>query len=167
VFRSAVIWIIVIISSLSGCKNPVEETPVPQKTIPTPYENYSVVWNDEFDGTALDPTQWNIETGTGVNGDFGTGQLDRATDRLSNISIVTNVPNANGNCLAITTRKEQYIDREYTSGRINTSGKGSWGPGHRIEARIRAADVRAKGQGFAFWMMPAEKPADVSSLMWP
>lgn len=125
------------------------------------------MWNDEFDGTALDRSRWNIETGTGVNGDFGTGQLDRATDRLSNISIVTNVPDASGNCLAITTRKEHYIDREYTSGRINTSGKGAWGPGHRIEARVRATDVRSKGQGFAFWMMPSEKPVDETHLMWP
>lgn len=126
-----------------------------------------LVWHDEFNGSALDRSAWNIETGTGVNGDFGTGQLDRATDRTQNISIVAGIANADGNCLAITTRAEPYIDRNFTSGRINTSGRVSFGPGHRIEARVWAKDVRAKGQGFAFWMMPAEKPEGVSSIMWP
>src|SRR4051812_27155343 len=41
----------------------------------------TLVWSDEFNGTALDLNTWNIETGTGINGDWGTGQLDRATDR--------------------------------------------------------------------------------------
>lgn len=59
------------------------------------------------------------------------------------------------------------MDRGYTSGRINTSGSAAWGPGHKIEARIWARDVRAKGQGFALWMMPAEKPTNENHLMWP
>lgn len=151
---------------LSGCKNPVEETPV-TPVAPSPYDNYSLVWHDEFDGTSLDLSRWGYETGTGVNGDFGTGQLDRATNRTENIAIVQNIAGADGNVLGMTTRKERYIDREYTSSRITTSGKASWGPGHRIEARIKASGVRSKGQGFAFWMMPAEKPADQAYLMWP
>ncbi|MBP6671833.1 MAG: glycoside hydrolase family 16 protein [Bacteroidetes bacterium] len=148
-----------------GCKNPVDE-PV-EKIAPSPNENYSLVWNDEFSGTQLDLTKWNFETGTGVNGDFGTGQIDRATERKENISIISGVTDADGGCLAVVTRSEHYIDREFTSGRITTSGKGAWGPGHRIEARIWAKDIRYKGQGFAMWMMPAEKPAGVSSIMWP
>lgn len=126
-----------------------------------------MVWNDEFSGAALDLTKWNYETGTGVNGDFGTGQLDRATDRKENVSIVQDIPNADGGSLAIVTRSEHYIDREFTSGRITTNGKGAWGPGHRIEARIWSKDVRYKGQGFAMWMMPAEKLPGGTPLMWP
>lgn len=131
------------------------------------YDGYSLVWSDEFDGTELDLTKWSFETGTGVNGDFGTGQLDRATDRKENVSIKNGVHNANGGVLEITTRKEVYEDRGYTSGRINTQGKAEFGPGHRIEARVWAKDVHYKGQGFAFWMMPAEKPENLPYIMWP
>ena len=32
-----------------------------------------LVWEDNFNDGQLDLTRWNIETGTGVNGDWGTG----------------------------------------------------------------------------------------------
>lgn len=134
----------------------------------------TLVWSDEFNGTVLDLSKWSYETGAGINGDWGTGQLDAATDRPENVSIKTGIAGADGNVLAITTRKESYTipgkrggKRNYTSGRINTSGKASWGPGHKIAARVWAKDVRYQGQGFAFWMMPAEIPAGHTSLMWP
>ena len=126
-----------------------------------------LLWEDNFNTGQLNLENWNIETGTGVNGDFGTGQLDRATDREENISFSNNVPGAENGCLVITTRKEFYIDRNYTSGRLNTAGKKSWGPGHRIVARIFPRDVKQMGQGFAFWMMPDEIPEGWNSLMWP
>ncbi|QIA06229.1 T9SS type A sorting domain-containing protein [Draconibacterium halophilum] len=126
-----------------------------------------LLWEDDFNAGQLDLENWNIETGTGVNGDFGTGQLDRATNRQENISFQNDVSGAENGCLVITTRKEFYIDRNYTSGRINTAGKKSWGPGHRIVARIYPHDVKQMGQGFAFWMMPDEIPEGWNSLMWP
>ena len=132
---------------------------------PTVYNGYSLLWNDEFDGSQIDVNKWNFETGTGIDGNFGTGQLDRA--RPDNATIATGITDASGNCLAIVTKKEAYIDRNYTSARLNTKDKGSWGPGHRIEARVWARDVRYKGQGFAFWMMPQEIPAGQTTLMWP
>lgn len=132
-----------------------------------PGEVGSLVWQDEFNNGHLDLSKWNYETGTGINGDWGTGQLDRATSREKNVSFQNGIAGADGGCLVITTRKENYLDRNYTSGRINTSGKGAWGPGHRIVAKVLPKGVRYQGQGFAFWMMPAEKPAGVSSIMWP
>jgi len=81
------------------------------------YPGYNLVWSDEFNETSLDQTKWNYETGTGVNGDFGTGQIDRATNRIENVSIVNGIIGADGSCLSITTRKEVYIDRNYTSGK--------------------------------------------------
>lgn len=130
-------------------------------------QSASLVWEENFNEGHLNLNRWSYETGTGVNGDWGTGQLDRATDRLVNVSFQSYVPGAENGCLVITTMKEFYIDRNYTSGRILTAGKASWGPGHRIVARVWPRDVRYKGQGFAFWMMPDEIPAGWSYLMWP
>jgi len=118
----------------------------------------TLIWEDNFNSGQLDLTKWNYEEGTGVNGDFGTGQLDRATQRIENVSFQNNVNGAEDGCLVITTRQEFYIDRNYTSGRINTAGKASWGPGHRIVTRAYPRDVQQKGHGFAFWMMPDEIP---------
>jgi beta-glucanase (GH16 family) len=126
-----------------------------------------LVWEDDFNSGQLDDGAWNIETGTGVNGDWGTGQVDRATGRTQNISFQNEVPGAENGCMVITTQKESYIDRNYTSGRINTAGKVSWGQGHRIVARVYPRDVRYQGQGFAFWMMPDEVPEGWDYIMWP
>ena len=41
----------------------------------------NLIWEDNFNNGSLDTSKWSYETGTGVNGDWGTGQLDRATDR--------------------------------------------------------------------------------------
>lgn len=137
------------------------------KCIPLFAQVGELIWEDNFNEGQLDLLKWSYETGTGVNGDWGTGQLDRATGRLENISFQDNIPGAEDGCLVITTRKESYIDRNYTSGRIRTAGKASWGPGHRIVAKIYPRDVRYKGQGFAFWMMPDEVPEGWSYIMWP
>lgn len=130
-------------------------------------QTWTLIWSDEFNGSSLDLTKWSYETGTGVNGDWGTGQLDRATDRIENVGIESGIAGANGNVLRISTRKEFYIDRNYTSGRIFTKGKASWGPQHRIVARVWPKGVRTMGQGFAFWMMPDELPQGQSTLSWP
>ena len=156
--------LIIALALLTNCKDSVNE---PVKETPTGLPGYQIVWQDEFNSPTLDLTKWNIETGTGINGDWGTGQLDRATGNPKNISIQSGITGADGSCLAITTQKEFYIDRNYTSGRINTMGKVSYGPGYRVEARVWAKDVRYKGQGFAFWMMPDEKPTGYTSIMWP
>ena len=145
----------------------VEQVQPEDKSPAVGYDGYDLAWSDEFNATSIDMLKWNFESGTGVNGDFGTGQLDRATDRAENGKIESSIKNADGGSLAITTRREAFMDRQYTSARLNTSEKGAWGPGYRIEARVWAKDIRYKGQGFAFWMMPAEKPAHVSSIMWP
>ncbi len=167
----------VILLSFVACKKNkhsalapvIPETPEvkPGGNNATVYPGYDLTWQDEFTATALDGQKWNYETGTGVNGDFGTGQLDRATNRIDNIAVQTGVKDADGGALAITTKREDFMDRHYTSGRINTQGKFACGPGYRVEARIWSRDVRYKGQGFAFWMMPAEIPAGQKYLMWP
>ncbi len=130
-------------------------------------QTWTLKWSDEFNGTSLDQSKWSYEIGTGVNGDFGTGQLDRATERPENVAIEQGIAGADGGALRITTRKETYMDRNYTSGRINTMGKAAWGPNHRILARVWPKGVRTMGQGFAFWMMPNETPPGQPNISWP
>ncbi|MEI9909160.1 MAG: hypothetical protein WDO71_05550 [Bacteroidota bacterium] len=70
---------------------PVNPPVIPPVTTPVlppaAYSGYDLLWNDEFNDNIIQSANWVFETGTGVNGDFGTGQLDRATDRQENAKI--------------------------------------------------------------------------------
>ncbi len=101
--------------------------------------NYSLVFSDDFEGATLDLTKWNIETGYAPN-----QEKQYYTDSPHNIRL------ENGN-LILTARKEQAVsNRNYTSGRVNTKGKGFLKYG-KIEARISVPS--GAGTWPAFWMM--------------
>ena len=101
---------------------------------------YSLVWSDEFNGSKVDESVWNYNTGG--NG-WGNNELQYYTNRPENIRLV------NG-CLEIEARKEKYENREYTSARIYSKGKKSFLYG-KMEARIKFPG--GKGTWPAFWMM--------------
>ena len=83
--------------------------------------NYHLVWQDNFDGTTLDElNNWNIE----VNGDGG-GNNELQYYRRENISVGTE-PVSGANCLIIKGKKEGYLGKTCTSGRLNTLGKMSF-----------------------------------------
>jgi len=112
-------------------------------TSPTGSEQLGLVWSDEFDGPAgqsPDSSRWAFDIGT----DWGNNQLEYDTDRPENVSL-----DGDGN-LEITAREEDYMGREYTSGRINTRGRFAQTRG-RFEARIKLP----VGQGIwpAFWLL--------------
>ena len=102
-------------------------------------DGYQLVWSDEFDGTALDETLWNIE----VNGNGG-GNNELQYYRRENVSV------ANGN-LILTARREEYNGKHFTSGRLNSQGKVYFKHG-KIESRIKLPKT-ANGLWPAFWMM--------------
>ena len=109
-----------------------------------------MVWQDEFNDPAIDRSKWELElNGTGQ----GTGQLDYATDRPQNASIV------NGN-LVLNILKEEYGGLHYTSARLRTYKKVDFQYG-RIEARLKG--VYSQGNGFAFWMLGS----DYETVAWP
>lgn len=111
---------------------------------------YSLVWSDEFDGASLNMNNWTIE----VNGSGGGNQEKQYyTDRPENIRI------ENGN-LIIEARKEEYNNRQYTSGRINSRDKRYFKYG-KIEARIWMP--AGGGTWPAFWMMGN----DYKRVGWP
>jgi beta-glucanase (GH16 family) len=107
--------------------------------------DWKMVWNDEFDGSKLDPTKWVYVTG--ANG-FGNQELEYYTDRPQNLHL-------EGGMLVIQATQETYRgpdggSRGFTSARIQTKGKFAQAYG-RFEARIKIPH----GQGLwpAFWMM--------------
>lgn len=110
------------------------------------YEGYNLKWSDEFDGTALNKADWNVEThGAG----WVNSELQEYVDSDQNISV------KDGN-LVITPIKTVKEDgtATYTSGRINTQNKHNFTYGlFEVRAKVPA------GQGYlpAFWMMAADE----------
>jgi beta-glucanase (GH16 family) len=113
-------------------------------------EILATTFADEFNGPAgsgVDGGKWNVETGDNVN----NHERQYYTNSTSNAAM-----DGQGN-LVITARRENpgnyncwYGRCEYTSARLNTSGKFSQSYGH-FETRLKMS----QGQGMwpAFWMM--------------
>lgn len=110
---------------------------------------YSLVWQDEFNGTSLDERTWNIE----VNGSGG-GNQELQYYRRENVSV------ADGN-LVLTARRENYEGKSFTSGRINSNRKTAFKHGV-MQARIKFP-MTADGLWPAYWMMGNE----INRYGWP
>ena len=101
------------------------------------------MWNDEFNGSAVDLKKWGYE----VNGNGGgNNELQYYTARPENSYI-------DSGKLVIEARQENYLGKSFTSARMRTANKGDW-----LYGRF---DVRAKlpyGQGMwpAIWMLPTD-----------
>lgn len=125
-------------------------TTPPPPPPPPPPSGWTLTWADEFNGTSLDTSKWNIE----VNGNGGgNNELQYYTARPENIRV-------SGGELVIEARKEAYMGKQYTSGRITTQNKASWQYG-RMEARMKIPT--GKGTWPAFWMLGNA----ISSVGWP
>ncbi len=107
---------------------------------PPPPPAWQLVWQDEFDGTALDTARWVRETG---GHGWGNNELQFYTDRVENARL-------DNGFLVIEARAEAFGNRAYTAARLKTQGLAAWRYG-RIEARIQVP----RGQGLwpAFWML--------------
>lgn len=117
---------------------------------PKSYPGMNLIWEDEFEGTALKSEFWTQETGTGQNG-WGNNELQYY--RPDNTSF------KDGH-LVITAKKESFGGREYTSSRIITKDKRQFRYG-RVDIRA----VLPKGQGIwpALWMLGS----NFSTVGWP
>src|ERR1700744_6085014 len=124
---AAMLFVAVVFASCSkssgNLSNKNQPIVVPPDTTKTVAPVYALVWSDEFDGTSVDATKWNFETGNlGVNNEEEYYQAANATV-------------ANGN-LVITAKSESVGGQPFTSARLNTQNKFSQTYG-RIEARIK------------------------------
>lgn len=133
--KSKIVLLSCILALLTSCNN----------NISTSVHGYKLVWSDEFNGESLNEDNWNYMYGDGTQyGNPGWGNNELQSYRKENVSV------RNGN-LIITVKREQYGGKEFTSARLNTSGKVTALYG-RIEARI--ALPSGKGMWPAFWMLP-------------
>jgi beta-glucanase (GH16 family) len=106
---------------------------------------WTLVWNDEFDGTSIDPQRWTHLITPGVN-----GEQQYYVDSPENSYVA-------GGSLHIIAREETYgggeAARPYTSAHLLTRLKGDWTYG-RFEVRAKVPE----GQGLwpTIWLMPTE-----------
>lgn len=118
----------------------------------------AVTFSDTFDGaagSAVDSSKWQIETGDNVNNHerqyYTSGNKNAALDGQGHLVITARKENpSNYQCW--------YGTCQYTSARLNTSGKFSAQYGH-VEARMKIP--RGQGMWPAFWMLgtPVNWPA--------
>jgi beta-glucanase (GH16 family) len=121
---------------------------------PSSYTGYDLVWSDEFDGTAVDQTKWNLEN---AGGGFGNSELQYY--RSENAAVEDGL-------LVITADIQQSDDTElpggesFSSAKLTTQDKLEFKHG-RVD--IRAAVAEGKGMWSAGWMLGA----NVDDIGWP
>jgi Glycosyl hydrolases family 16 len=111
----------------------------------------NLVWSDDFNGSSINTANWSFETG---GGGWGNNELENYTSRPENARISNGV-------LIIEARRESFGGSAYTSARMKTQGKQSFGINTWVEARIKSP----QGQGIwpAFWMLGNS----ISTVGWP
>lgn len=116
-------------------------------------QNPTPVWQDEFNGTELDTSKWEVMLGDGCSyGICGWGNNELQSYQAENLTV------ADGK-LTITAKKQRVKGSQYTSGRIRTANMpngGEWTHG-RFEASIKLPT--GTGMWPAFWMLPTD-PAE-------
>lgn len=115
------------------------DIPAQGYTTPESYDGMTLVWQDEFGGTALSG-DWTHEIGTGSNG-WGNNELQYYREENTEVR---------DGYLIITAKEESFGGRDYTSSRIITAGNQTFQYG-RID--IRAALPKGQGIWPALWML--------------
>jgi beta-glucanase (GH16 family) len=148
-------------STAVGPTNTPTNTNTPAPATPTPSGNWQLVWSDEFNGPAIDTSNWNFDIGDGGQGAKGwwNDEMEWYTSKPENVRI------ENG-ALIIEARHELngqqcwYGPCEYTSAKVTTLGKRSFQYG-KIEARMRLP--YGNGMWPAFWTMGN----NFNTVSWP
>lgn len=120
-------------------------------SVPAARAQSLLLWADEFDGTTVDPNNWEYMYGDGCSYgvcNWGNNELEWYTARPENIYVSDGM-------LHIVAREDYWSGHQYTSARIRTRSLADFLYG-RFEARIRLPE----GEGLwpAFWMLPTNSP---------
>ena len=105
-----------------------------------------MVWQEEFDGTALNSTIWQYEIGDGCPDLCGWGNNEQQyyTNRIDNARV------QNGT-LKITAKRENYENKDFTSARLITKNRFEFQYG-RVEIRANFLLVKELGQHCGYWV---------------
>lgn len=136
---------------LAGCTKksaPSSGTPAPSGPLPITDKGWTFettpVWADEFEGSGvLSTDRWSYDKGG--NG-WGNNELQFYTEGNTNAKV-------DNGLLTIEARRETMQNRNYSSARVVTKGKGDWRYG-RFE--IRAKLPAGRGTWPAIWMLPTD-----------
>ena len=132
--------------SLIGCGGSAETKTNPQAIDPSqPVRDWKLVWNDEFDGSAINNRNWTHEVNCQGG---GNNEKQCYTDSAENSFV------ADGLLNIVALPAEEGAEKPYTSARMNTRYKADFKYG-RIE--ISAKLPSGQGSWPAFWMMPTDE----------
>ena len=119
--------------------------------VPPPPTQWSIVWDDEFNGTSINTNIWAFETGN--NGGWGNSELEYYTSNSLNAYV-------SGGCLHIVASRQGTNGYQYTSARMKTQNNFSTQYGCIV---WRAALPAGTGMWPALWMLGTNFP----SAGWP
>lgn len=148
-------WLLLI--GLQGCQTPdMDNNPkvdlsgndiIIDYNDPTYWDNATLVWSDEFDGTDLDTSKWKFEFG---DHGWGNNEWQNYTDAGS-----TEVSDGSLKIIA-----NKIGSGNYTSARLNSLQSFTYG---RMEIRAKIPDHRGNGIWPAIWMLGS----NIGSVGWP
>ncbi len=124
---------------LAGCAQIASLGTAPATPIPE-IPGWTLVWQDEFEGDAIDLANWTYDIG---GWGWGNGEAQFYTDRSENARVENGL-------LVIEARQERFEESYYTSARLKSQGLQEFQFG-RIEARLKVPS--GKGLWPAFWML--------------
>lgn len=105
---------------------------------------YAQIWNDEFDGDALDQSKWTAET---VQNPYNEEKQAYLPEQVT----------VSGGNMVITSTNQPHGDKDYRSGRVHSDWTHQYG---RWE--VRADLPTSRGMWPAIWLLP-----DTTQYNWP
>lgn len=151
---------LMILSCLScnntGNKNTSAETTKAGQAQSEAYPGYTMVWADEFEGDAIDTTNWNFQV-------LEAGHFNAEWQRYTNSDKNAFIEDGKLVIRAIHESDVHGMD-QYTSARLNTANKQSWKYG-KILARMKLP--YGNGLWPAFWMLGANIDENGGDTHWP
>ncbi len=138
-------WAGLLSAGLWGCGGSSEtNTDLAAVDLSKPATGWSLVWSDEFDGTAVDGKKWNFEINCSGGGNNEkqcyTADKENAFIKEGMLNIVAKPAPAGA-------------EKPYTSARLTTKNKADFKYG-RFEMRAKLPS--GQGSWPAFWMMPTD-----------
>ena len=126
-------------------KNAADMEIVKQESVLPEYPDYTLIWNDEFDGDELNTEYWNYEPHAPG---WVNNELQEYTTSTDNVYI------EDGKLVIQAIKEERNGEDYYTSGKVTTKDKVEFTYG-KVVVGLKVP----KGQGLwpAAWMMPAEE----------